>query len=162
MWAMSGLMGSCDFQDEIRTKMRTKNFSLPLPPKREEPQPRLGEVFLFPWEKAPSPQFSWSNAQAPWTDASQAISVTFASFPADTAAACQGHLATAAQNPDLQWAAPALINHHLPGPREATDHDTFPAPFWILAARRMSHCKYNCNWDMSAGALISLEMPSWN
>lgn len=59
-------------------------------------------------------------------------------------------------------AAPAMISHQLPGARKATDHNTFPVPFSILVARKMSHCKYNCNWDMSVGAFISLEMPSWN
>lgn len=59
-------------------------------------------------------------------------------------------------------AAPAMISHQLPGARKATDHNTFPVPFSILVARRMSHCKYNCNWDVSVGAFISLEMPSWN
>lgn len=119
---------------------------------------RPGEVFcsLFPCWNAPSPQFSWSNAQAPWTHARQAISVTSASSPADTATACEGHPATVAQNPDLKWAAPTSISQ-VPGRPQ-----TCPVPFYILVARRMSHCRYNYNWDMSIGAFISPEIPSRN
>lgn len=129
MWAMSGLMGSCELQHKSRTKMGTKNFSLPLLPKKEEPQPIF--CSLFPWWNAPSPQFPWSNAQAPWTDASQAISVTFASFPADTAATHEGHLATAAQNPGFKSTAPAPISHQVPRRPQTTTLPQFPLPFWL-------------------------------